>query len=593
MLEVSSLSRYELVEQLLTEATRSRALEGEVTRERAKREDIEAKFARERAMREDIEAKFARLDAAYRSVKEQLELINRRFYLAKAERVDTAQLEFEFAALNARLKEIVREGMGEPEPPAAPPADPPSSGSNGRGGRGKPKGRRPLFDANRVPDDRIRIENPALQGVAREVGVETSFRIGFQRPKPLLIAVDRVKYEITKPNGNASIVITPVPRECMRRGILAPSMIARILLQKFGSAIPFHRQAKMLAADGIHVDDGTMCRYAEHIGATLGTIVDAMADEARRTAFCLSTDATGVYIQPSPDDRKGARRPCKRGHFFVVLADRDHVFFEYTRHHRSEPVCDMFRGFSGFIQADANSVYDAIFRGQALTKGSNAKPPKEVACWSHARRGFWECAVTSKEADARQALFRIVRMFDEERKWTDLAPEARKQARDRILRPLVDELFAWAKEREPIHAPTRSRLARSFGYLKRHEAALRRFLEDGRLPLTNNHTERELRNLAVCRKNWLFFGSDENATAAANLFSLISSARLWALDVEQYLADIMLALPQWPLARHLELAPKYWADTRARILAASERNARVLRDGIGNLVIPAAPAAAE
>jgi hypothetical protein len=97
----------------------------------------------------------------------------------------------------------------------------------------------------------------------------------------------------------------------------------------------------------------------------------------------------------------------------------------------------------------------------------------------------------------------------------------------------------------------------------------------------------------VGRKNWCFFGSDEHATAGANLFSLIASARLFDLDVEQYLAEIMLALPQWSRARYLELAPKYWAATRARILAADKRNADVLRDGIGNLVVPAAPSATE
>jgi transposase len=99
----------------------------------------------------------------------------------------------------------------------------------------------------------------------------------------------------------------------------------------------------------------------------------------------------------------------------------------------------MFRGFTGFIQADANSVYDAVFRGQALGEESSADPPKEVGCWSHARRGFWECAVSSKEDDARQALLRIARMFDEEQKWADIAPESRRKARERTLRPLVDE----------------------------------------------------------------------------------------------------------------------------------------------------------
>ena len=206
MLDVSSLSRDELLERLLVETNRASVLEGEV--------------AKERARREDIEAKFAHLDVAYRSVKEQLDLLNRRIYLAKAERVDTAQLEFEFVKLSAKLDAIVREREEAGEPGA--PAGSPPSHPKGRGGRAKPKGRRPLVDADREPDQRIRIENQALKGVAREVGIETSFRIGFQRPKPVLIAVERVKYEVIEPNGDASIVIAPVPRECMRRGILAP-----------------------------------------------------------------------------------------------------------------------------------------------------------------------------------------------------------------------------------------------------------------------------------------------------------------------------------------------------------------------------------
>ena len=84
----------------------------------------------------------------------------------------------------------------------------------------------------------------------------------------------------------------------------------------------------MLRAYGVKLDDSMMCRYAENIGATLGCIVDAMAKEAKETAFCLSTDATGVSIQPEPLDN-GKRQACRKGHFFVVLADQDHIFFEY------------------------------------------------------------------------------------------------------------------------------------------------------------------------------------------------------------------------------------------------------------------------
>ncbi|MDE2448101.1 MAG: MmgE/PrpD family protein, partial [Gammaproteobacteria bacterium] len=83
----------------------------------------------------------------------------------------------------------------------------------------------------------------------------------------------------------------------------------------------------------------------------------------RAKAFCLATDATGVAIQPTALPT-GARQPCAKGHFFVVLADRDHVFFEYKRKHNSDAVCEMFRGFGGYILADAHCTYDALFRGR-------------------------------------------------------------------------------------------------------------------------------------------------------------------------------------------------------------------------------------
>ncbi len=174
MLELSNLSRSELVDRLVS---------------------LETEIAREREMREQLEAKVAKLESAYRSVKEQLELLKRRIYVAKAERIDTTQLEFEFAQLTDRLNAIVRE-RGEILDPATPPAPPPGGPRRPRG-NAKPKGRRAPIEDDREPDQRIRIEDPTLHGVAREVGVETSFRIGYQRPKSVLIAVDRVKYEVT------------------------------------------------------------------------------------------------------------------------------------------------------------------------------------------------------------------------------------------------------------------------------------------------------------------------------------------------------------------------------------------------------------
>jgi hypothetical protein len=303
-----------------------------------------------------------------------------------------------------------------------------------------------------------------------------------------------------------------------------------------------------------------------------------MATEARETAFCLSTDATGVSIQPERLPGR-PRQACRKGHFFVVLADKDHIFFEFQAKHTSAAVCQMFRGFKGYIQADAHAIYDAVFRGEARTS-SDDPPPLEVGCWSHCRRKAWEAAVVAKDPAAREALLRMRKLFDLEEQWSDLAPANRHARRQLVSRPLVDDFFGWVVGQYARVKDTRGLVATAFGYAVRQEAALRRFLDDGRLPMTNNHSERALRGIAVGRKAWLFFGSDDHASAAANLLSLIASCELHKLDPEAYLCDIIHVLPYWPRDRYLELAPKYWAATRARIPAAE------LDTDIGDITVP-------
>ncbi len=110
----------------------------------------------------------------------------------------------------------------------------------------------------------------------------------------------------------------------------------------------------------------------------------------------------------------------------------------------------------------------------------------------------------------------------------------------------------------------RGLVATASGYAVWQETALRRFLDDGRLPMTNSHSERPLRTVAVGRKAWLFFGSDDRARAAANLLSLIASCELHGSTPKPTCSTSSMC-PYWPRNRYLELAPKYWTATRARI----------------------------
>jgi transposase len=522
-----------------------------------------------------VTAERDKLRRAYEQLKTQLELLRRRIFLAKAERIDTRQLELEFAETQAKLVKLATE-LGESEVLTDKGSD---GGSGGRASRPKPKGRRNLADLD-IPEERVEILDPALEGVAERIGFEDSYHAGYRRGGPVRIVKARAVYKKAALEGQASEIVTASnPKEIYERGMLAPSLIAHILAKKFRWGMPFHRLALELASQGLDLDDSTMCRYAEHVGATFGFIVDACAKEAMETAFCLSTDATGVAIQPAriPD---GRRQACAKGHFFVVLADKDHIFFEYQPKHTSDAVCTIFKGFKGYIQADAHCVYDALFRGEAV--GEEEKPPDEVACWSHARRRLWEAAVTIQDAAAREGLLRVRALFKLEEHWAGLAPKQRYERRQRVSRPMLDEFFAWAEGIFERARGVRGPVASAFGYLIRQRDALRRFLDDGRLRLENNASERELRAIATGRRSWLFMGSDDHAQSAANIFSLVASCRLHNLDVEAYLADIIRVMPYWPRDRYLELAPKYWARTRARLDQAQ------LKLPLGHVTVPPA-----
>jgi transposase len=540
--------------------------------------ELEARLARAEAERQAAEAerdsaasRAAKLQSAYDRLLEHYELLKRRLFVAKAERVDHRQLQLEFEETKLKVEALAAELGHQDEPP-----EPPKP-------RNQPKGRRNLRDAD-IAEERIEILDPELEGKAERIGFEESYLLGYLRGGPRKLLIARAKYKL--PNaGRSEIVVTPRPRQLMKKGLLAPSAIAHVLISKYHFGLPFYRQVAQLKAEGIELDDGTMCRYAEHIGASLGPIVDACAKEARQKAFCLSTDATGICIRPEPLPSK-QKQACRKGHFFVVLADQEHVFFEYQPKHTSAAVCDMFRGFSGYIQADAHTVYDALFRGEARSSPT-AKAPKEVACWSHARRKFWEAATVSKEPSAREALVRLKKVFELERQWDKLPPSKRTKKRQQVLKPILTEFFRWLQACHEECKDVRSLLSTATGYATRHEAALLRFLQDGRLKLTNNHSERALRAIAVGRKNWLFCGSDDHAQSAANLFSLIASCKLHGLDPETYLREIIRIMPLWPSDRYLELAPRYWAGTRARLLPSE------LEREVGPIDVPAPPASAE
>ncbi len=531
-------------------AARIVALEAMVAEQRAALQSEREAREAEQAAHAATKAERDRLREAYDALTREVELAKRRLLVAKAERIDTTQLELEFAATLAKLDELSRkaeEEMGEK------PAGGDGTGQKEKEKKAKPQGRRDLRLLD-LPEERIILRDPVLEGSAAPIGAaEESLGIRWRPGSFVRVVLERVKYDATKPamteptavvtqastepspessveqaatrvpactseqlaalvasdprTAGATIVTAPMPPRIIEGSYALPSLLAHIASDKFCDGLPLHRQEDRFARLGVPIDRGTMCRWLEEIGGKLGaTIVEAMRQEALGSAHCSATDATGVRVQPEPRKDKQSQ-PCRRAHFFVQIADADHVFFEFTPEETSEVVQRMFAGYTGFVQADAKSVFDVLFRIlQDRTRPLEEQREVacvEVGCWSHARTKFWEAAVATQDARAREALARIMRMFRLDAKWKNRLPDVRKDLRNRYLRAHVESFFAFVEEAFVEAQHQRGMLRSALGYCRNQQAALMRFLDDGALEMTNNRSERQLRRVATGRQAWL------------------------------------------------------------------------------------------
>jgi transposase len=487
------------------------------------------------------------------------ELLRRRIYGNKTERGRTSELQLTLGSLldaekqlQKQLDEAVAKARGDGEDAApTPPNEEPKA---------KPKGRRDLL-ASDLPRVSIEILDEELEKSGKRIGFENTLQLMYRRGGYAVLVRRVAKYEIAGKDG-PTILGVPTPKTLFKRGLLHSSVVAHILAQKFSLGVPHYRLEQHLRDQSVELDRGTMCRYVEEAGSTIGaTIVHAMWGDAIANGCVISTDATSALVQPVKG-KPGVHQACKKGHFFTAVIDCDHVLFAYAEKHTQDFVKRLFNGFNGYLQCDASNVYDILERG----------PPKDtedgitlVGCFAHCRRYFFEAAICKYQVGV-QGLMRIRAIYAADDALRALPPAKRKLMREQHVRPLMEAFFRWVKD---ARATTQGRnlATKALGYALNQEKELLRVLDDPRLPLDNTRSERSLRKIVVGRKSWMFYGSDTHAESAAAIFSIIASCRLHALDPEQYLDEILRVLPYWPRERYLELAPKYWNATRAKLSA--------------------------
>jgi transposase len=502
-----------------------------------------------------LEGKVAALEASLVDYADENELLKRKLFGPRSERTGTSELQLPLAgiltpdelALKKQLEALDGAGSGDPTSPLPEPKEPKE--------RPKPKGRRDL-SKSKLPKILIEIGDEELEATAKRIGYEDSCQL-MRRPGGFaVLVIRRAKYEVQTPLG-PSVVGTASFKTAFPRSLLHSSVYAWLAVQKFALGVPHYRLEQHLASQGEPIDRGTMSRCMEDLGNLLGaTIVSAAMAHAKSECAIISTDATGGAIHPGP--RKGGpKRPCKKGHFFTFVADTDHVLFEYVESHDSATVAKLFEGFCGYVQSDASSVYDILERGPPGDEGS---PITLVGCWAHARRYFFEAAVCKYPVGV-EGLRRIREIYRQEKKLAGLSPHERKLERVKLLGPLIDDFYVWVGRMRGL-ATDRNLASKALGYAHNQEAELRRVLNDGRLAVDNTRSERALRKIVLGRKNWMFYGSEVHAQAAAAIFSIIASCRLHRLDPQRYLEEVLLVLPWWPREQYLDLAPFRWAETR-------------------------------
>jgi transposase len=534
------------------------------------------------------------LRASHERLRVELELFKRRIFIAKAERADNEQqLRIEYEAKLRELDELAGTlGIANEEEPKRN-AEPAKDGKpKGKRGNNRGTGRRDLKDLP-LPEDRVEIVDPHLEQLVAEGkvvrhGFEESCKLGHRRASRVRVVVARMRYKTVDAEGNADVITTAMPDEMLPRAVLAPSMAAHVIMENVGKGLPLFRLEDTFAREGVAIDRGTLARMKKRVGDRLGaTVVRAMHQHALATAFCISTDATGVCVQPIYSHEKGSQ-PCKKGHFLVMIADKDHILFKYLEKEDGPSIYEKFSGFTGYVQADAKAVFNLLFADEAELKRKacdvehDGCERTEVGCWYHCRRRFWEAA-TAKCPVAREGLVRIGRIFELDASWKDKPPSEIKRLRAVFLRPHVDLFFGWVEQQRPLFSSQRGYTRSALEYAHNQRDALTRFFDDGRLVLTNNGAERAIKAIALGRKAWLFCGSDDHAKSTAALYSLIASARLHGLDPEEYLRCLIRLVPLWPEDRMLELSPLFWERTRDRL------DPEQLATELGHVHVPSSP----
>ena len=347
----------------------------------------------------------------------------------------------------------------------------------------------------------------------------------------------------------------PAPSHPIARGRAGPKLLAHILFSKYGLHLPLNRQSAVYAREGVDLDVSTLADWVGAAAATLMPLVEAIRGQVF-AAERIHADDTTVPVLAKGKTRTGRLWTYVRNDRPFGGPDPPAAVFFYSRDRGGEHPERHLAGYAGLMQADAYAGFNRLYAADR-----EGGPIIEAACWAHARRKFFDLARINQAPIASEAVTRIDVLFAIEREISGLAPQQRVGVRTERSRPFVTALESWLREQR-AKVSKNSETGKAIDYSLKRWAALTRFLDDGRLCMSNNAAERELRAIAVGRRNWTFAGSDEGGRRAAAIYTLIATAKLNDVDPQAWLADVLARMPDYPAKRIGDLLPCNWHAER-------------------------------
>ncbi|MEK4384796.1 IS66 family transposase [Solibacillus sp. FSL W7-1464] len=333
------------------------------------------------------------------------------------------------------------------------------------------------------------------------------------------------------------------PQGPIQRSIAGPTVLAKLIYDKFIQYLPLYRQVNEWERHGLHTNDKNLSNWVIRVAEDWLQPLYNLMNQLLTAKSVLHIDETYAQIIKRSDGKPAQSNAYNWVCRSVQSEGPIIVLFKSALSRGRAVLEDLIKGFKGTVICDGYSAYGQLPHVQFAN------------CWAHVRR-YW---LKADSKNGRIGVQYCDRLFHIERKIKHLSPEERVQVRQQEAKPIVDEFMDWI-DRSPFFG--KNAIAKAAEYTLSRSSELKVFLENGYVAIDNNPAENAIRPNVIGRKNWLFSVSEAGANANAICLSLAETAKANGIDFYQYLVKLMTELPNISFHQQPEILHNYmpWSE---------------------------------